>query len=143
MTKTIYYAHPMSWYNTEAERADPKKLPDYGRVVNSNSTEFQIDVDVAKKRGLPVMEIFANFIRIDADVVVFRRFRDWKLGAGVAREILEARIWGKEVWEIAGDPNDLNIVRAATGWGDMRSPAIMHDVLTAAETRARIERGEL
>lgn len=144
MTKTIYYAHPMSWYGTEAEAADLRKLADYGTVVNPNSSDFKRDVDIAKKYNRPVMQIFADFIRIDADVVVYRRFRDWKLGAGVAREILEARIWGKEVWEISGGYNKapLSILKEQTAVS-VSGHNVMADVLTVEETRARIERGEL
>lgn len=96
----IYYAHPMAWYGTDREKEDLAELAKHGTVINPNTERFEGSVQSAKRRGFPVMQVFADYIKDHVDVVCFRRFEDSYLGAGVAREILEARIWGKEVWEI-------------------------------------------
>lgn len=97
----IYYAHPMVWYGTKDEAADIERLAYYGTVENPNSALWNTRVDKAKHSGYPIMDLFAKHIREeDCDVVCFRRFKDGKLGAGVAREVFEARIWGKVVWEM-------------------------------------------
>lgn len=96
----IYYAHPMSWYDTKQEEEDISELVKHGTVVNPNSQMFKQAVEMARLRGQPVMDIFADFIKSSADVVCFRRFNDGYIGSGVAREILEACIWNKELWEI-------------------------------------------
>lgn len=108
MRQRVYYAHPMSWYDTPEEFSDVEAIgnsPDI-KVINPNSNTFEDRVKKARTSGYPVMQIFADYIRNDADVVCFRRFKDGKIGAGVAREVFEAIIWGKEVWEIAGPYSD-------------------------------------
>lgn len=105
MKKRVYYAHPMSWYDTPEEYEDIKAIstiPDV-KVVNPNTPAFNCRVSKARTSGYPVMQIFADTIRDDIDALCFRRFKDGKLGAGVAREIFEAKIWGVEVWEIMDD----------------------------------------
>ena len=127
----IYYAHPMSWYNTERETADVKFLAQFGKVENPNGPHWHNAVIRAQREGTPVMQIFADYIKEWADVVAFRRFNDETVGAGVAREVLEARIWGKDVWNIHGQPGQLQIVKP----GYPR----MFDILSVDETRRRIK----
>lgn len=132
----IYYAHPMSWYNTEAEAKDIEALASYGTVTNPNTRYFQDRVSKAKIEQRPVMDIFANWIRFNTDVVAYRPFRDGKLGAGVAREILEAIIWGKPLMAMIANAG---IDTHPSQFG----PFSFGDVLTVEETRDRIARGEL
>lgn len=135
----IYYAHPMSWYNTPGEKLDVEALNLLGTVVNPNSTAFEDQVRDAKRRGFPVMQIFADYIRDWADVVAFRRFEgDFRLGAGVAREIFEARIWGKGIWEVYGEKErhvNKEIGLKVNDWPDYVS---FGDILTVNETKQRI-----
>lgn len=135
----IYYAHPMSWYGTEGEKLDVAALDQHGTVVNPNSQTFQDMVEDAKRRNFPVMQIFADYIRDWADVVAFRRFDgDFKLGAGVAREIFEARVWGKGVWEVYGQTDrhiNKEIGMKVNDWPDYVS---FGDILTVSETKLRI-----
>lgn len=102
MSKRIYYAHPMAWYGTDSENNDLLLLDSEGFIVNPNSQRFQGSVESAKRRGFPVMQVFADYIKDHVDVVCFRRYNDGYIGAGVAREILEAKMWNKEIWEISG-----------------------------------------
>lgn len=146
----IYYAHPMSWYNTDAERLDVAKLSEYGEVINPNGEPFNTVVRMAKSRNYPVMQLFADYIRNEADVVAYRPFYDGKLGAGVAREVFEALIWNKPVWQVFGKFSPVS------GYGPFvdKNPQLMEggmypatlqfaDILTVAETKARIERDTL
>ena len=130
----IYYAHPMSWYDTRQEEEDISELVKHGTVINPNSQMFRQAVEMARLRGHPIMDIFADFIKNSADVVCFRRFNDGYIGSGVAREILEAQIWNKEVWEIdrgTGLPPHVST--------DMNSYNVgLYHVLTVEETRRRI-----
>lgn len=143
----IYYAHPMSWYGTQRERDDLAVLSKEGTVANPNSNKFDVKVEYAKATGMPIMDVFATFIRDKADVLVFRRFSgDHRIGAGVAREILEARIWGKQIWEIIGgrvQPPVINKFVMDPAQFDIGTSFRIEDVLTVAETRERIARKQL
>lgn len=137
----IYYAHPMSWYNTDEEEKDMVFLRSQypnATIVNPNSEFFQQAVEDAKDRNLPVMEVFANYIRDETDLVIARSFQDNKWGAGVGREIFEAFIHGKPVLRIA----------TSRMFGRYTTPIIGEDffgqLATLAETRRRVhETGEL
>jgi hypothetical protein len=141
----IYYAHPMSWYNTPAERADVAMLEAHGEVVNPNSKPFEYMVGVSRAERRPVMEIFADYIKNNADVVAFRPFYDGKLGAGVAREVFEALIWRKPIWHIFGKNGRGPFVDQYPELSPGVYPAAIDwdDVLTVKETKARIARGAL
>lgn len=142
----IYYAHPTSWYNTEAEALDVAELAKHGTVVNPNNLDFEYEVQLAKREKRPVMQIFADYINNYADVVAIRTFNDFKLGSGVARELLEALIWGKLVWKIrtTGTAPFRTVDKNPQLFGGFGSADIeFADVLTVAETKARIEKGQL
>lgn len=142
----IYYAHPMSWYNTNDEALDVAALAKHGTVVNPNNLDFEYEVQLAKRNKQPVMQIFADYINNYADVVAIRTFEDYKLGAGVARELLEALIWGKSVWQLRtiGPTGERVVDKNPQLFGGFGSADIeFADVLTVAETRARIEKGQL
>lgn len=146
----IYYAHPQSWYNTDAERLDVEKLSEYGEVINPNSNHFEYWVQLAKTEKRNVMQLFADYIRDHADVVAYRPFYDGRLGAGVAREVFEALIWNKPVWQIFGKRSKCS----QHGPFVDKNPQLMEggmypatlqfaDILTVEETKARIARGTL
>lgn len=134
----IYYAHPMAWYGTQRELEDLTALAAYGTVINPNTERFEGSVQSAKRRGFPVMQVFADYIKDHIDVVCFRRFEDGYIGAGVAREILEAKIWGKHIWEIdRGGALKPHVTQEA----DMRFAT--HHILTVEETKRRTVAKEL
>jgi hypothetical protein len=124
----------MGWYDTPEEELDVEALKSFGYVENPNSHYWHQRVAYAKLSKLPVMDLFATHIKEEADVVAFRRYNDGSLGAGVAREVLEARIWGKKVWEVTSTPYG---VRVTTG------SEYLKDVLTVVETRDHNDNGGL
>jgi len=86
--KKIYYAHPLSIYDSPQEERDLALLkflwPD-AEVYNPNS---KLDTDKYKEYG------FSWFLdRVaDCDLVVFRGFPGGRIGAGVWREIEFAEV---------------------------------------------------
>ena len=137
----IYYAHPMSWYGTDEEALDVQTLSTYGHVHNPNSKYFEDQVKYARDTRRPVMQIFADFIASPAtDVVAFRRMRNGRISAGVAREIFEALIWGKEVWEIVDKMSGRVVYKGLNDWDDYE---FVKDVMTVEETKAALGRGEM
>lgn len=138
MPDIIYYAHPMSWYNTRDELLDIAAIAELGLVSNPNSVQFQAQVDYAKRKDRPVMDIFANYIANIADAVAFRRLNDGTLTAGVAREVFEAIIWGKPVLEVTTDEDGNRWVKT---WID--PSAALSNLLTVPQTKDAIERGVL
>jgi len=85
--KKIYYAHPITLYNTNQEEIDLallKFLWPNSEIYNPNS---KLDSEKYKKYG---MDWFYDRIG-DCDLVVFRPFPDGKIGAGVWGEIQYAK----------------------------------------------------
>lgn len=78
----IYYAHPLSLYDTPQEQRDVKLLHEgLGfEVVNPNKPEHQ---EGYKQYG---MEYFVRLVKT-CDALAFRAFPDGKIGAGIAGEI--------------------------------------------------------
>lgn len=103
--KSVYYAHPMSWYGTEAEGRDiaslSKAFPS-ARIVNPNWLHKQFSGDEweimssAEKMAFFLVELG------NLDVLAFRPFTQGGVGAGVAKEILEAYVLDKAVYIIKG-----------------------------------------
>jgi len=128
----VYYAHPMSWYNGHHERADVERLEALGHeVLNPNSPFFADQVKDLRSRGLGhmVMEPFMKAVS-ECDAVAFRPFLDGKLGAGVAKEMLEGIVQGKPVFHV------MTPERPCLG-------ILMGELLTIEQTRARIREGTL
>ena len=135
----IYYAHPMSWYDTKEEEADVNELVNHGTVINPNSQMFKQAVEMARLRGSPVMQVFADYIKDCVDVVCFRRFNDGYIGAGVAREILEAAVWNKAIWEIdRGGTLPPNVLKAMNEYN-----VGLYHFLSVEETTRRIKAKEM
>jgi hypothetical protein len=128
----------MSWYNRDREQEDVLALSAHGKVTNPNSEFFKNEVKLYQRTGRPVMQLFADFIRENADVVAFRRFDDGMLGAGVAREVFEAFVWSKPVWQVGtlytGE------VYVAKSLVTALSP---DNVLTVEQTKARSRRSQM
>lgn len=85
--KTVYFAHPMGYYNTDLEsellvairQAFPNNV-----VLNPNSKKHQL-------RSGGQMEYFLSLVRNNADVIVALPYEDGTFGAGVWAEIEAAR----------------------------------------------------
>lgn len=135
----IYYAHPMSWYDTDREAADVKVIRDGGdEPVNPNSSDFTAAVSEAKaldKSSNLVMAIFFDSIA-DVEGLAYRTFDDGYLGAGVASEILQAYIKGKMIFQILDTYKKGPMLFEQSGLKAAFGPR----VLTIDETRNRIKR---
>lgn len=78
---TIYYAHPLSLYNTLQEARDVVLLRSLGfHVINPNAPEHQ---EGYKKKGMSYFFNLAN----SCDALAFRAFPDGKIGAGIVGEM--------------------------------------------------------
>lgn len=141
----VYYAHPMSWYGTNLEQKDLGFLQSKFRsVLNPGAPEIEAMVEQWKRQGLDVMGTFAKMIHEQADAVAFRTFKDGRLGAGVGREVFEAKIAGLHIDRIIGGYKRYSYDKDETLWlvpGD--SMSIMHQLLTIEETRRRVREGEM
>lgn len=90
----IYYARPISLYNTKQEDRDLLLLTQLSlQVVNPNKEELQ---QRYKSEG---MDVFTAAVK-DCDALAFRAFQDGKISAGVKKEIDAAIELGKPVIEL-------------------------------------------
>lgn len=90
----IYYARPISLYNTKQEERDLLLLTQLSfEVVNPNKQELQTRY---QQEG---MDVFLSAVK-DCDFIAFRSFPDGKISAGVKKEIDQAIELGKPVIEL-------------------------------------------
>lgn len=90
----IYYARPISIYNTKQDERDIELLKSLGfNVNNPNKAEL---VERYKTEG---MELYLQLVR-DSDAIAFRAFQDGSIGAGVYKEIEEAVKYNKPIIEL-------------------------------------------
>ena len=90
----VYYARPISLYNTKQDERDIQQLEAMGFEVNNpNKAEL---VERYKTEG---MEVYLQLAR-ESDLVAFRAFQDGSIGAGVFKEVVEAIANGKPVIEL-------------------------------------------
>lgn len=90
----IYYARPISLYNTKQEERDLLLLVQLSfQVVNPNKEELQVRY---QQEG---MDVFLSAVK-DCDFLAFRSFPDGKISAGVIKEINQAIELGKQVIEL-------------------------------------------
>lgn len=141
--RSIYYAHPMSWYGTDHEKADLQAIrgafPE-AHVINPAKLTAALVKWEHENPYVGVMAFFVDVVK-NAEALVYRPFSDGKIGAGVAQEILAAHIWGLPIFmlhsgcaaHVCGAPK----IMSATS-GDL-----LYDTLTIADTRARIKGGEI
>lgn len=111
MQKKCYYAHSMALYDTEQEKRDVALLESLGfEVINPNSKAIQEVVESIQKQGTLdlktndeighlIMEMFKEVVK-QCQVVAFRSFVDFKIGAGVMTEILTAELASIPVIEL-------------------------------------------
>jgi hypothetical protein len=91
----VYYARPISLYNTAQDQRDLELLTSLGFELNNpNKAEL---VERYKTEG---MEVYLQLVR-NSDILAFRAFPDGKIGAGVMKEIEEAQKHGKAIIELA------------------------------------------
>lgn len=85
-TKTVYYAHSLSLYDTPQEDKDERVLQDLGfDVLNPNAP------GITEKYNEQGMSLFWNLIE-RCDALAFRAHTDGKVPAGVSKEISFARV---------------------------------------------------
>lgn len=141
MPSLIYYAHPMSWYDTGYETHDLTALGEHfgsdATIINPNSPFFREKVDEAKWHKRSTMQPFIDFIAQEKPAVAFRRFYDGRIGAGVAKEVLEALAWGQPVYELVGESDSIYVDDQWIGL------TTFEEVLSIEENRSRIVKGEL
>lgn len=90
----IYYARPISLYNTPQDQRDLDQLALMGfEVVNPNKEELH------KRYQVEGMGVFLEAVK-DCDSLAFRSFPDSKISAGVYKEIKQAEEIGKPVIEL-------------------------------------------
>lgn len=90
----IYYARPISLYNTKQEDRDLETISLAGwEVLNPNKKEL---ADRYKTEG---MDVFLAAVT-ECDGLVYRSFQDGKISAGVKKEIDKATEIGKFVLEL-------------------------------------------
>lgn len=111
----IYYAHPVSFYDKDIERADIAALQGLGfEVLNPNAREHEAEY---AKRGMRHFEELVT----TCQALAFRSFSDGAIPAGVAKEIAQAQALGLPVMEL---PNE----------------DFLYDrILTVEETRRRLK----
>ena len=138
--RTIYYAHPMSWYGTDNERADMQVLRQEWpgvEIINPSAPDIVDEFEAWKQHGqnwLTPMNFFTDLVK-NSEALAYRPYRDGKVGAGVAQEILHAHVWGLPIYQLfsgcsAAVCSAPKIMAGSSG-------DLLWDTLTIAETRAR------
>jgi len=92
----VYYGRCVAIDNTPQYNRDVKLLKDLGWTIIPDLTTAQKE-EGYKRDG---MEFFLKFIREEADILVFRGMPSGMIGAGVFKEIEEARNKGIPVLEL-------------------------------------------
>lgn len=131
MATCVYYAHPLTEYDTQREELVVAGLElCWDQVVNPNTPEHSAGYAA---HGM------AHFDRVcaDCDACVFSSFSDGKVGAGVYREAQQFLETGRPVFEahVVGLGEQRQAVLLPTGGIDPRR------VLTIEQTRKRIQEG--
>jgi hypothetical protein len=132
--KLVYFAHPLTHYNTEMELKCERRIRDnfnYVEIFNPNQKWLQRVYNNRKKNGhKKPFDIFEELSEA-CDITVGVTFIDGVLGAGVAKECTRAYTTGKEVFILF--PSTMEMI----GF-NARLPS-----LSIEETRERIKRKEL
>lgn len=97
MAESIYFAHPITDYDTEREQISVDLLEEHGyEVVNPNTPENDATY---KERG---MQHFVELVA-KCDALAFQAFPGGEIGAGVGKEVIAAEERGAPVFEIVVD----------------------------------------
>lgn len=124
----IYYAHPMSWYDTSAEKEDIVKLNRLGyEVLNPNQKKYSDMVNQMRRSNsdADIMSIFTKLVK-SCDAIAYRPFKDDTIGAGVAREVLDALVMEKKIINLSTMKQEL---------------FHMNQILSIDDTRSKIKKG--
>lgn len=129
-----YYAHPIGYYQSDAERREVAYLESIGYQV-VNPADFRFPEGWRSRR---IMDYCLDAVRV-CDAVVFKRYANGDVGAGVAREVLEAYLMGKPVLEVVRNFDRIGAPDFYT------KPALfcLSSVLTVSQTRRRNEQMNL
>ena len=91
---SVYYAHPMTDYNKPKEKRIVKSLKRMGHTVDNPNTQKH-----QKGYAQKGMKHFTD-ASSRADMVVFNRFPNGKIGAGVGKELDASLRAGKKAYEM-------------------------------------------
>ena len=126
----MYYMHPINTYGTELERLQLSDLHlRFGsswEIVNPNAPEHQRAEEERKQKTGDGMPYFVSLAEA-CEGGVFLPFRDWKIPAGIAKEVRSLLGRNCRVWELRHDGRLIHVREL-----DERR------VLSVVETRARI-----
>lgn len=87
--KKIYFARPLSNYNTKQDERDIQLLENLGfEIINPNKEELQKKVDELRNNNpdKDYMYVFTDIVKT-CDALAYRSFVDLKISAGVMKEI--------------------------------------------------------
>ena len=90
----VYYARPISLYNTPQDQRDLTTLHQLGLEVINPNKEI-----LAARYAKEGMDVFLEAMA-DCQALAFRSFPDLKIGAGVVKEIAKAVEMGVPVIEL-------------------------------------------
>lgn len=133
MIAFVYYAHPIGYYRSAVERREVSFIESLGYQV-VNPADFRFPEGWRSRR---IMDYCLDAVRV-CDAVCFKRYANGDVGAGVAREVLEAHLLGKPVWEIHRRSDDES--RDDMGYQPfslMTANFRLNEVLTIEQTKAR------
>ncbi len=87
--KKIYFAHPISYYNTQMEIDAISKISKYFgsdyEIINPGNKEIQFAFEKYKKENVDYMSFFTEIIN-ECDLIVCMEFWTGEIGAGVQYE---------------------------------------------------------
>jgi len=100
---SIYFAHPINFYNTPHERDLIKKItgffPEY-HVENPNQTHHQENYPIWKQETGSGMNYYLDIILPYMDAGIYLPFQDGMIGAGIFGEMEFLYNFGKNIWQI-------------------------------------------
>lgn len=130
----VYFAHPLSDYDTQFERRVLGFLEASGFAVeNPNQDKHERAYRTLRDHGnVSDSGAFAYFTRLvhGCDAIVFVRMPSGSVGAGVYKEGEEAAVHGMPVYEVRVDEHGMRLIQCD------RSPL---PVLSIEETRAQLK----
>jgi hypothetical protein len=133
----VYFAHAMTDYHTEREAralaSIAAKWPGC-IIVNPARAGHANAVQVMRTAGHNVMDYFCGLVR-QSDAVASMETEDFRIGPGVAKEMLEAAVFGIPLYRVA--PQSIH----GKVWGPVpfHSACFHAPLLTIAELRERMK----
>lgn len=100
---TVYYAHPIWFYNTDRERADVTIIKQIGNVLSPNAPEHETAYQARKASGGKGMGYFLEDVLPTCSACAFRADTDGKISSGVALEVQWFFEHGRPVYEVLDD----------------------------------------